>query len=80
MNKTQNINSPRTNYRLSKEQKEILRKINNYKNKIKSSQNELDAQLSINKADELENLLKEAYKQFSSSNHHSCFPRLILYW
>ena len=59
MNKTQNIKSPRSNYKLSKEQKEILRKINSYKNKIKSSQNELDAQLSINKADELENILKE---------------------
>ena len=59
MNKTQNIKSPKSSYKLSKEQKEILRKINSYKNKIKFAQNELDAQLSLNKADELENALKE---------------------
>ena len=59
MNKTQNIKSQKSNYKLSKEQKEILRKINSYKNKIKFAQNELDAQLSLNKADELENALKE---------------------
>ena len=59
MNKTQNIKSPKSGYKLSKEQKEILRKINSYKNKIKFAQNELDAQLSLNKADELENALKE---------------------
>ncbi len=59
MNKTQNIKSPKSSYKLSKEQKEILRKINSYKNKIKFAQSELDAQLNLNKVDELENALKE---------------------
>ena len=62
MNKTQNINSINENnntYKISKEQKEIIKKINNYKKRIKSAQEELDTQLKLNKADELESILKE---------------------
>ena len=57
MNKTQHINNFKP--KISKEEKEILKKINNYKIRIKSAQNELDIQLKINKADELENILQE---------------------
>ena len=57
MNKTQHNNNFKP--KISKEEKEILKKINNYKIRIKSAQNELDIQLKINKADELENILQE---------------------
>ena len=60
MNKTQNMNSSNNNnYKISPEQKEIIKKINNYKKRIKTAQEELDMQLKLNKADELENILKE---------------------
>ena len=61
MNKTQNMNSSNNNnnYKISQEQKEIIKKINNYKKRIKTAQEELDMQLKLNKADELENILKE---------------------
>jgi len=61
MNKTQNLNSSNNNnnYKISQEQKEIIKKINNYKKRIKTAQEELDMQLKLNKADELENILKE---------------------
>ena len=62
LNKTQNINSSNNNSKLSKEQKEIIKKINNYKLRINSAQNELDIQLELNKADELENILQERKK------------------
>ena len=60
MNKTQIMNSSNNNnYKISPEQKEIIKKINNYKKRIKTAQEELDMQLKLNKADELENILKE---------------------
>lgn len=60
MNKTQNMNSSNNNnYKISPEQKEIIKKINNYKKRIKAAQEELDMQLKLNKADELENIIKE---------------------
>ena len=60
MNKTQNMNSSNNNnYKISQEQKEIIKKINNYKKRIKTAQEELDMQLKLIKADELENILKE---------------------
>ena len=60
MNKTQNMNSSNNNnYKFFPEQKEIIKKINNYKKRIKTAQEELDMQLKLNKADELENILKE---------------------
>ena len=62
MNKTQNINSSNNNSKFTKEQKEILKKINNYKIKIKIAQEELYTQLKLSKADELENTLKERKK------------------
>ena len=62
MNKTQNINSSNKNSKFTKEQKEILKKINNYKIRIKSAQEELYSQLKLSKADELENTLKERKK------------------
>ena len=62
MNKTQNINSSNKNSKFTKEQKEILKKINNYKIKIKIAQEELYTQLKLSKADELENTLKERKK------------------
>ena len=62
MNKTQNINSSNKNSKITKEQKEIIKKINNYKIRIKSAQEELDIQLKLSKADELENTLKERKK------------------
>ena len=64
MNKSQNINSLNDNntYKISKEQKEVIKKINNYKKRIKSAQEELDAQLKLNKADQLESILKERKK------------------
>ena len=62
MNKTQNINSSNKNSKITKEQKEIIKKINNYKIRVKSAQEELDIQLKLSKADELENTLKEKKK------------------
>ena len=58
LNKTQNINSY-NNSKSSKEQNEIIKKINNYKMKINTAQNELDVLLRLNKVDELENILQE---------------------
>ena len=62
MNKTQKINSSNKTSKIIKEQSEILKKINNYKTKIKLAQEELDIQLKLSKADELENNLKERKK------------------
>ena len=58
LNKTQNINSY-NNSKSSKEQNELIKKINNYKMKINTAQNELDVLLRLNKVDELENILQE---------------------
>ena len=58
LNKTQNINSY-NNSKSSKEQNELIKKINNYKMKINTAQNELDVLLRLNKVDELENIIQE---------------------
>ena len=49
-----NNNEINTKNNINKEEKEILKKIKNYKERIKSAQNELDIELKINKVDELE--------------------------
>ena len=54
-----NNNEINTKNNINKEEKEILKKIKNYKERIKSAQNELDIELKINKVDELENNLKQ---------------------
>ena len=66
LNKTQNINSSNNNSKLSKEQKEIIKKINNYKKKIKLLQNEIDMHLKLNNIEELENTLKERKKHLEN--------------
>ena len=66
LNKTQNINSSNKNSKLSKEQKEIIKKINNYKKKIKLLQNEIDMHLKLNNIEELENTLKERKKHLEN--------------
>ena len=63
LNKSQNINNlSNINSKLSKEQIENIKKINNYKKKIKALQKELDMQLKQNNIEELENTLKERKK------------------
>ena len=63
LNKSQNItNLSNINSKLSKEQIENIKKINNYKKKIKALQKELDMQLKQNNIEELENTLKERKK------------------
>ena len=54
-----NNNEINTKNNINKEEKEILKKIKNYKERIKSAQNELDIELKINKVDELEYNLKQ---------------------
>ena len=67
LNKTQNItNSSNNNSKLTKEQKEIIKKINNYKKKIKLLQNEIDMHLKLNNIEELENTLKERKKHLEN--------------
>jgi len=58
-----NIKNNELNKEEIEKEKENLRKIKNYKFKIKSAQNELDIELKINKADELESIFsqKKAY-------------------
>ena len=63
LNKSHNINNlSNINSKLSKEQIENIKKINNYKKKIKALQKELDMQLKQNNIEELENTLKERKK------------------
>ena len=58
-----NLKNNELNKEQTEKEKENLRKIKNYKFKIKSAQNELDIELKINKADELESIFsqKKAY-------------------
>jgi len=58
-----NIKNNELNKEEIEKEKENLRKIKNYKFKIKSAQNEIDIELKINKADELESIFsqKKAY-------------------
>ena len=58
-----NLKNNELNKEEIEKEKENLRKIKNYKFKIKSAQNELDIELKINKADELESIFsqKKAY-------------------
>ena len=67
LNKSQNItNLSNINSKLSKEQIENIKKINNYKKKIKALQKELDMQLKQNNIEELENTLKERKKHLEN--------------
>ena len=67
LNKSQNINNlSNINSKLSKEQIENIKKINNYKKKIKALQKELDMQLKQNNIEELENTLKERKKHLEN--------------
>ena len=77
MNKTQNINSSNKNSKITKEQKEIIKKINNYKIRIKSAQEELDIQLKLSKADELENTLKERKKYLENIKRENEVLKII---
>ena len=67
LNKSQNFtNLSNSNSKLSKEQIENIKKINNYKKKIKALQKELDMQLKQNNIEELENTLKERKKHLEN--------------
>ena len=67
LNKFKNItNLSNINSKLSKEQIENIKKINNYKKKIKALKKELDMQLKQNNIEELENTLKEMKKYLES--------------
>ena len=68
--KTSNFSKQNYNNELTEEQKkkekEYFKKIKNYKSKIKTLQNELDNELMINKADELELIYKQKKSQLES--------------
>lgn len=59
-----NLKNNELNKEEIEKEKENLRKIKNYKFKIKSAQNELDIELKINKADELESIFSQKKKYY----------------